>query len=40
MDAFSPVDRQWKYPPDQQPDTVDLVLKQAEWLSNEWFNSK
>jgi type I restriction enzyme R subunit len=28
--------QKWKYPPDQQPDAVELVLKQAESLSNEW----
>jgi type I restriction enzyme R subunit len=28
--------QRWKYPPDQQPNAVELVLKQAESLSNEW----
>lgn len=28
--------QKWKYPPDQQADAVELVLKQAEPLSNEW----
>lgn len=28
--------QRWKYPPDQQPDAVELVLKQAETLSNAW----
>jgi type I restriction enzyme, R subunit len=28
--------RKWKYPPDQQREAVELVLKQAESLSNEW----
>jgi type I restriction enzyme R subunit len=28
--------QKWKYPPDQQPDAVDLVLKQAEKLSDHW----
>lgn len=28
--------QKWKYPPDQQPDAVDLVLKQAETLSDGW----
>lgn len=28
--------QKWKYPPDQQPDAVELVLKQAESLSNAW----
>ncbi|WP_218190560.1 type I restriction endonuclease subunit R [Pseudomonas sp. NFACC24-1] len=28
--------QRWKYPPDQQLDAVELVLKQAESLSNEW----
>ena len=28
--------QKWKYPPDQQADAVELVLKQAESLSNEW----
>lgn len=28
--------KRWKYPPDQQSDAVELVLKQAESLSNEW----
>ncbi|CAI8787314.1 Type I restriction enyme HindI endonuclease subunit [Pseudomonas serboccidentalis] len=28
--------QRWKYPPDQQSDAVELVLKQAESLSNEW----
>lgn len=28
--------RKWKYPPDGARDAVDLCLKQAEVLSNEW----
>lgn len=28
--------QKWKYPPDQQADAVELVLKQAETLSNTW----
>lgn len=28
--------QRWKYPPDKQDDAVELVLKQAETLSNEW----
>ena len=28
--------QKWKYPPDQQPDAVELVLKQAEELSKCW----
>ena len=28
--------QKWKYPPDQQADAVELVLKQAETLSSEW----
>ncbi len=28
--------QRWKYPPDQQPDAVELVLKQAEVLSSAW----
>lgn len=28
--------QKWKYPPDQQPEAVELVLKQAESLSNAW----
>lgn len=28
--------QKWKYPPDQQLEAVELVLKQAESLSNEW----
>lgn len=28
--------QKWKYPPDKQADAVELVLKQAESLSNEW----
>ncbi len=28
--------QKWKYPPDQQPYAVELVLKQAEALSNSW----
>jgi len=28
--------QKWKYPPDQQADAVELVLKQAESLSNSW----
>lgn len=28
--------QRWKYPPDQQSDAVELVLKQAESLSNKW----
>lgn len=30
--------QRWKYPPDQQADAVELVLKQAETLSDEWSN--
>ena len=28
--------QKWKYPPDQQPDAVELVMKQAEALSDQW----
>ncbi|WP_241235820.1 type I restriction endonuclease subunit R [Xanthomonas arboricola] len=28
--------QKWKYPPDKQPEAVELVLKQAETLSGEW----
>ncbi|MCB1994860.1 MAG: type I restriction endonuclease subunit R [Burkholderiaceae bacterium] len=28
--------QRWKYPPDQQADAVELVLKQAETLSDAW----
>jgi len=28
--------QKWKYPPDQQANAVELVLKQAEELSNNW----
>ncbi|MEF9386925.1 type I restriction endonuclease subunit R [Ralstonia solanacearum species complex bacterium KE056] len=28
--------QKWKYPPDQQPNAVELVLKQAEELSDSW----
>ncbi len=28
--------QRWKYPPDRQEDAVELVLKQAEELSNSW----
>ncbi len=28
--------QKWKYPTDQQPNAVELVLKQAEELSNSW----
>lgn len=28
--------QKWKYPPDQENDAIELVLKQAEALSNEW----
>ena len=28
--------QRWKYPPDQQAEAVELVLKQAEKLSDEW----
>lgn len=28
--------QKWKYPPDQQPHAVELILKQAEELSNSW----
>ncbi len=28
--------QKWKYPPDKQPDAVELVLRQAEVLSNAW----
>ncbi len=28
--------QKWKYPPDKQPEAVELVLEQAESLSNTW----
>ena len=28
--------QKWKYPPDKQPEAVELVLEQAESLSNSW----
>ena len=28
--------QKWKYPPDQQPDAVELVLQQAQALSEAW----
>jgi len=28
--------RRYKYPPDKQPEAIELVMKQAEVLSNEW----
>lgn len=28
--------QKWKYPPDKQPEAVELVLKQAESLSSSW----
>ena len=28
--------QKWKYPPDQQPHAVELVLKQAEELAGSW----
>jgi len=28
--------QKWKYPPDQQPAAVELILEQAEVLSNQW----
>ncbi len=31
--------QRWKYPPDQQADAVELVLKQAESLSDQWSQS-
>jgi type I restriction enzyme R subunit len=31
--------QKWKYPPDQQTGAVELVLKQAESLSNEWSSN-
>ncbi len=30
--------RRWKYPPDKSDEAVELVLKQAETLSNSWTN--
>jgi len=33
---MAPEDYADDYPPDQQADAVELVLKQAESLSNEW----
>jgi type I restriction enzyme R subunit len=30
--------QKWKYPPDQQPEAIELVLRQAEELSNSWTN--
>lgn len=28
--------QRWKYPPDKTPEAIELVMKQAEKLSNEW----
>ena len=28
--------QRWKYPPDKAAEAVELVLKQAETLSNSW----
>lgn len=28
--------RRYKYPPDKQAEAIDLILRQAEVLSNEW----
>jgi len=28
--------QKWKYPPDKQPSAIELVMKQAEALSNQW----
>ncbi|WP_319476315.1 type I restriction endonuclease subunit R [Marispirochaeta aestuarii] len=28
--------QRWKYPPDKAPEAIELVMKQAEKLSNEW----
>jgi len=28
--------RRWKYPPDLQKEAIELVLRQAEVLSNSW----
>lgn len=28
--------QRWKYPPDKTPDAIELVMKQAEALSNSW----
>jgi type I restriction enzyme R subunit len=30
--------RRWKYPPDKQKEAIELVLKQAEVLSDHWSN--
>lgn len=30
--------QRWKYPPDKQPEAVELVLKQAESLASSWSN--
>jgi len=32
--------QKYKYPPDQEKSAIDLVLKQAEVLSNSWVNQK
>uniref|UniRef100_UPI00191C38AF type I restriction endonuclease subunit R n=1 Tax=Endozoicomonas numazuensis TaxID=1137799 RepID=UPI00191C38AF len=31
--------RKWKYPPDEAKDAIELCLKQAEVLSNQWSSS-
>jgi type I restriction enzyme R subunit len=28
--------RRYKYPPDEQPDAIKMVMKQVEALSDEW----
>lgn len=30
--------QRYKYPPDKAPEAIELVLKQAEALSNSWTN--
>jgi len=30
--------RRWKYPPDKQKEAIELVLRQAEVLSDHWSN--
>ncbi len=31
--------KRYKYPPDQQPDAIDLVLSQAETLGDDWVQA-
>ena len=38
-DISRPTLQRWKYPPDKSAEAIELVMKQAETLSNAWTSA-